>query len=165
MSRSPHPPTREGLPSEERDIHWMRHALSLAAQGEASDEVPVGCVIVNEGEVIGEGWNRPISSVDPTAHAEIVALRDAARRLGNYRLTGATLYVTLEPCLMCTGAMLHARIGRLVYGAADVKRGAVHSAGQALSTPGINHRIEVTAGVLDADCAHSLRAFFRARRG
>ncbi len=153
------------MTGEERDIHWMRRALALAAQGAARDEVPVGCVIVQDDIAIGEGWNRPISSADPTAHAEIVALRAAAQHLGNYRLSGATLYVTLEPCLMCTGAMLHARIGRLVYGASDVKRGAVHSATRALTTPGINHRINVTAGVLDADCAQSLRAFFRARRG
>lgn len=147
------------------DTRWMRHALALAAQGEASDEVPVGCVIVRDNEIIGEGWNRPISDNDPTAHAEVVALRDAARRTGNYRLTGATLYVTLEPCLMCAGAMIHARIGRLVFGAADPKRGAVDSVAHAFATQGLNHSIEVCSGVLEDDCAERLRAFFRARRG
>lgn len=143
----------------------MQRALQCAARGEADDEVPVGCVIVQDGAIIGEGWNRPISSHDPTAHAEIVALRDAAQRLGNYRLTGATLYVTLEPCLMCAGAMIHARIGRLVFGASDPKRGAVNSTTHAFETQGLNHRIEVTGGVLQAECASRLQAFFRARRG
>ncbi len=147
------------------DTRWMQHALALAAQGEACDEVPVGCVIVRGGQVIGEGWNRPISSHDPTAHAEIIALRDAAQRCANYRLTGLTLYVTLEPCLMCAGAMLHARIGRLVYGASDPKRGAVDSTAQAFATQGLNHRIEVSGGVLKSECAQRLQAFFRARRG
>lgn len=150
---------------ENEDIGWMRHALTLAAQGETEDEVPVGCVIVRDGEVIGEGWNRPIAASDPTAHAEVVALRDAAQRLDNYRLTGATLYVTLEPCLMCAGAMIHARIGRLVFGAADPKRGAVNSALHAFATQGLNHRIEVSGGVLESECAERLRTFFRARRG
>lgn len=149
---------------EEKDIDWMRHALALASRGEASDEVPVGCVIVRDGEVIGEGWNRPISAVDPTAHAEIVALRDAATRVGNYRLTGAALYVTLEPCLMCAGAMIHARIARLVFGASDPKRGAVNSTTHAFATQGLNHRIEVTGGVLADECAERLRTFFRSRR-
>jgi tRNA(adenine34) deaminase len=124
----------------------------------------VGCVIVQDEQVIGEGWNRPISSNDPTAHAEIVALRAAAQRIGNYRLTGATLYVTLEPCLMCAGAMVHARIGRLVFGAPDPRRGAVNSTLHAFETQGLNHRIAVTGGVLDAECAARLQAFFRARR-
>jgi tRNA(adenine34) deaminase len=146
------------------DVDWMRYALELAAHGEAREEVPVGCVIVKDKKIIGEGWNRPISSNDPTAHAEVVALRDAAQRVGNYRLTGATLYVTLEPCLMCAGAMVHARIGRLVFGAADPKRGAVNSTLHAFETQGLNHRIEVTGGVLEAECAARLQAFFRARR-
>ena len=150
---------------EDQDIRWMRHALDLAAQGEAGDEVPVGCVIVLDGQVIGEGWNRPISSNDPTAHAEIVALRAAAAHVGNYRLTGATLYVTLEPCLMCAGAMIHARIARLVFGAPDPRRGAVNSTTHAFATQGLNHRIEVSGGVLESECAERLRAFFRARRG
>jgi tRNA(adenine34) deaminase len=146
------------------DINWMRRALELAAQGEACDEVPVGCVIVQDGQMIGEGWNRPISGNDPTAHAEIVALRDAAQRIGNYRLTGATLYVTLEPCLMCAGAMIHARIGRLVFGASDPRRGAVNSTTQAFETQGLNHRVDACGGVLEAECAACLQAFFRARR-
>ena len=150
---------------EDEDTRWMRHALDLAARGEAADEVPVGCVIVQNGEAIGEGWNRPIGSNDPTAHAEIVALRDAALRTGNYRLTGATLYVTLEPCLMCAGAMIHARIGRLVFGAPDPRRGAVNSTMHAFATQGLNHRIEVCGGVLESECAARLQAFFRARRG
>lgn len=152
------------MTEEDADINWMRHALELAAQGEACDEVPVGCVIVRDEQIIGEGWNRPISSNDPTAHAEVVALRDAAEHIGNYRLTGATLYVTLEPCLMCAGAMLHARIGRLVFGASDPKRGAVNSTMHAFETQGLNHQVEVCGGVLEADCADRLQAFFRARR-
>lgn len=147
------------------DTRWMRRALDLAAQGEASDEVPVGCVIVLDGQVLGAGWNRPISSSDPTAHAEIVALREAALYIGNYRLTGATLYVTLEPCLMCAGAMIHARIGRLVFGAPDPRRGAINSTTHAFATQGLNHRIEVSGGVLESECAERLRRFFRARRG
>jgi tRNA(adenine34) deaminase len=150
--------------SEDVDTRWMRHALQLAAHGEASDEVPVGCVIVSDEQIIGEGWNRPISSSDPTAHAEIVALRDAAQRIGNYRLTGATLYVTLEPCLMCAGAMIHARIGRLVFGASDPKRGAVNSTTHAFETQGLNHRVDIRGGVLEIECATRLQAFFRARR-
>ncbi len=150
---------------QDEDIRWMRRALDLAAQGEASDEVPVGCVIVHHGQVIGEGWNRPISGNDPTAHAEIVALRDAARRIRNYRLIDATLYVTLEPCLMCAGAMIHARIGRLVFGAPDPRRGAVNSTTHAFATQGLNHRIEACGGVLEEECARGLQAFFRARRG
>lgn len=142
----------------------MRHALGLAARAEEQDEVPVGALIVLDDTVIGEGWNRPISTDDPTAHAEIVAMRAAAQRLGNYRLTGSTLYVTLEPCLMCAGAMIHARIGRLVFGAYDLKRGAVHSTAHAFDTQGLNHRFEVCGGVLEQDCAVSLKRFFAARR-
>ena len=142
----------------------MRHALGLAARAEEQDEVPVGALIVLDDTVIGEGWNRPISTDDPTAHAEIVAMRAAAQRLGNYRLTSSTLYVTLEPCLMCAGAMIHARIGRLVFGAYDLKRGAVHSTAHAFDTQGLNHRFEVCGGVLEQDCAVSLKRFFAARR-
>jgi len=149
----------------DEDIHWVKHALSLAQQAAAGDEVPVGAVVVREGELLGEGWNRPVSTNDPTAHAEIMALRDAAQREGNYRLTGATLYVTLEPCLMCAGAMIHARIGRLVFGASDPKRGAVNSTAHAFETQGLNHRVEVEGGVLAAECAEVLQGFFRDRRG
>jgi tRNA(adenine34) deaminase len=126
--------------------------------------VPVGAVVVQDGEIIGEGWNQPISCHDPTAHAEIIAMRDAAQRIGNYRLAGTTLYVTLEPCLMCTGAMIHARVARLVFGASDPKRGAVNSTMHAFETQGLNHRVEVCGGVLASSCADRLQAFFRLRR-
>ena len=142
----------------------MRQALALAERAAGEGEVPIGAVVVLDDEAIGEGWNRPIGSHDPTAHAEVVALRDAARRLGNYRLTGATLYVTLEPCLMCAGAMVHARVSRLVFGASDPKRGAAHGDCAALRLPGLNHRIEVEGGVLEAECGTRLQEFFRARR-
>jgi tRNA(adenine34) deaminase len=149
---------------DDSDTHWMQHALGLAEHAGEHDEVPVGAVVVVDGDVVGEGWNQPISSCDPTAHAEIVALRDAAQRIGNYRLTGATLYVTLEPCLMCAGAMIHARIGRLVFGASDPKRGAVNSTAHAFETQGLNHRVTFTGGVMASACAGRLHDFFRARR-
>ncbi|HFD79601.1 MAG TPA: tRNA adenosine(34) deaminase TadA [Gammaproteobacteria bacterium] len=150
--------------SEANDVRWMQYALTLARRAADQGEVPVGCVIVHEGEIIGEGWNQPIATSDPTAHAEIVALRDAGRRRGNYRLSGATLYVTLEPCLMCAGAMVHARIARLVFGATDPKRGAVDSTAKAFETRGLNHRVEVSGGILESECATVLRDFFRERR-
>lgn len=143
----------------------MRRALELAACGEAEGEVPVGAVLVCEGRVIAEAWNRPISLHDPTAHAEIMALRAGGEALGNYRLPGATLYVTLEPCAMCAGAMVHARIARLVYGATDPRAGAVDSQLGLLRAPGLNHRVSVTGGVLGPECSARLQAFFRARRG
>jgi tRNA(adenine34) deaminase len=146
------------------DELWMRRALELAAQGERQDEVPVGAVLVIDDAAIGEGWNQPIGRHDPTAHAEIVALRAAGERLGNYRLTGSTLYVTLEPCLMCVGAIVHARVARLVFGAGDPKIGAVASQGSTLELPGLNHRVEVTGGVMAAQCSEVLKQFFRARR-
>nr|WP_123400914.1 tRNA adenosine(34) deaminase TadA [Inmirania thermothiophila] len=142
----------------------MRHALGLAARAAAAGEVPVGAVVVRDGELLGEGWNRPIGACDPTAHAEIVALREAAARAGNYRLPGATLYATLEPCPMCAGAMVHARIARLVYGAADPRSGAAGSRLDLSAHPGLNHRFAVRGGVLGEACAELLRAFFRARR-
>ncbi len=148
----------------ERDVYWMQQALRLAEQASEQDEVPVGSLIIREEELIGSGWNRPISSCDPTAHAEIIALRDAARRVGNYRLAGTTLYVTLEPCLMCAGAMVHARIERLVFGAYDPKRGAVNSTSKAFETQGLNHRIECTGGLLQSTCVEQLQNFFRVRR-
>ncbi|VAW81754.1 tRNA-specific adenosine-34 deaminase [hydrothermal vent metagenome] len=150
---------------ENDDIHWMRHALSLAQQAAAEDEVPVGAVVVRNGKILGEGWNRPISTIDPTAHAEVVALRAAAIRSNNYRLTCATLYVTLEPCLMCAGAMIHARIDRLVFGASDPRRGAIDNTVCAFEKPGLNHRIEVLGGVLAEEGAALLQEFFRQRRG
>ncbi len=142
----------------------MEYALGLAARAAQQGEVPVGAVLVRGDELIGEGWNRPISGSDPTAHAEIVALRAAAQALGNYRLTGATLYVTLEPCLMCAGAMIHARIERLVYGASDPKRGAVNSTAHVFAAQGLNHRVQAEGGVMSEQCADRLQAFFRERR-
>ena len=151
--------------TEVRDSVWMRHALELAARGEKQYEVPVGAVLVQDETAIGEGWNQPIGRHDPTAHAEVMALRAAGRTLGNYRLSGATLYVTLEPCLMCVGAIVHARIARLVYGAGDPKGGAVSGLCRALEIPGLNHRVAVTGGVLADECGEILRHFFRTRRG
>jgi tRNA(adenine34) deaminase len=151
--------------SAELDELYMRRALELAACGEAEGEVPVGAVVVHEGRVFAETWNRPISLADPTAHAEILALRAAGQALGNYRLPGATLYVTLEPCAMCAGAMVHARIARLVYGATDPRVGAVDSQFDLLRAGGLNHRVEITGGILAAECSARLQAFFRARRG
>lgn len=142
----------------------MHHALMLARRAEAAGEVPVGAVLVREDEILGEGWNQPIGGSDPTAHAEIIALRAAATRVGNYRLPGATLYVTLEPCVMCTGAMIHARIERLVYGAQDPKTGAAGSVFALLQSPLHNHRVLCEGGVLAEQCADVLRAFFRDRR-
>lgn len=150
--------------TDARDIHWMQHALALARCAEADGEVPVGAVMVRDNEVLGEGWNRPISDHDPTAHAEIVALRAAARAVGNYRLPGSTLYVTLEPCLMCTGAMVHARVERLVFGAFDSKRGAAGGQFDVFSLPGLNHVVMAQGGVLEQECAQVLQEFFRRRR-
>ena len=143
---------------------FMREALELAAQAAAAGEVPVGAVVVKEGRVIGRGYNRPISSRDPTAHAEIVALREAAAAEGNYRLPGCELYVTLEPCAMCVGAMVHARLGRVVYGAADHKTGAC---GSIVDLPAIghwNHHGVFTGGMLATECGEILRRFFSERR-
>lgn len=143
----------------------MREALAEAARARAAGEVPVGAVVWLDGRVVGRGFNQPISSHDPTAHAEIGALRDAARRIGNYRLTGATLCVTVEPCLMCVGAMVHARIGTVVFGAAEPKAGALGSAMHALDAhPSLNHRFEVVGGVLEDECRGVVQEFFRDRR-
>ncbi len=142
----------------------MRTALALAQQARERGEVPVGAVVVVGDAVIGEGYNQPISANDPTAHAEIVALRDAARRLGNYRLTDAVLYVTIEPCLMCVGAMVHARIARVVYGTREPKAGAIESAMRAHEIPSLNHRMEATGGVLEAECRELMQQFFADRR-
>jgi tRNA(adenine34) deaminase len=143
---------------------WMRLALSEAARARDAGEVPVGAVVVRDNQVIGTGFNQPISGVDPTAHAEIVAMRAAARAVGNYRLTGATLYVTVEPCLMCVGALIHARIGLLVYGAMEPKSGAIVSTVCAHESPGLNHRFEVLSGVLETECRAIIQTFFRERR-
>lgn len=146
------------------DEAWMREALRLAAMAEAAGEVPVGAVLVREGRAIGLGWNRPIGLHDPTAHAEVQALREAGQHAGNYRLPGGTLYVTLEPCLMCVGAIIHARLSRLVYGATDPKTGAVHSRYQLLEVNALNHRLPAQGGVLAGESAALLQRFFRARR-
>ena len=142
----------------------MRAALEQARNAQAAGEVPVGAVVVKDGEIIGKGFNAPISRHDPAAHAEILALRDAANRLGNYRLPSCALYVSLEPCAMCVGAMLHARIARLVYGASDAKTGACGSVIDLFAEPRLNHHASVTAGVMEEECAALLRDFFAARR-
>ena len=143
---------------------FMRAAIEQAHEAQIRGEVPVGAVVVIEGEIVGSGFNRPIADSDPTAHAEIVALRDAGRRIGNYRLTGATLYVTVEPCVMCVGAMVHARVAELIYGAAEPKAGAVDSTQRAHEHPALNHRLAVVGGVLEEECREIMQAFFRERR-
>lgn len=142
----------------------MRYALALAEKAADAGEVPVGAVVVLNDEVVGEGWNQPISGHDPTAHAEILALRAAAQKVGNYRLVDADLYVTIEPCTMCAGAVVHARVRRLVYGAVEPKSGVVNSNGQLLEQPWMNHRVEVEAGVLAERCSARISEFFRLRR-
>jgi tRNA(adenine34) deaminase len=146
------------------DEHFMRQALDLAVEAEKAGEVPVGAVVVRDGVVIGRGFNHPISGNDPTAHAEIVAMRDAARTLGNYRLNGCQLFVTLEPCVMCAGAMLHARIVRVVYGAADPKTGACGSVFNVFSNERLNHHTTVQGGTLAQDAGVLLKKFFSDRR-
>ncbi len=146
------------------DERFMRIALELASQARQRGEVPVGAVVVLDGAVIGEGFNQPISAQDPTAHAEIVAMRQAAARLGNYRLTGAELYVTIEPCQMCVGAMVHARIARVFYGAPEPRAGALESAMRAHEHPALNHRMEAFGGVLEAESRALMQDFFRDRR-
>jgi tRNA(adenine34) deaminase len=142
----------------------MHDALVLAQRARERGEVPVGAVVVLEGAVIGEGFNQPISSSDPTAHAEIVALRDAAKRLGNYRLTGATVYVTIEPCQMCVGAMVHARIAQVVYGTREPKAGAIESAMRAHEHPSLNHRMAALGGMLEEECRTLMQEFFQEKR-
>jgi tRNA(adenine34) deaminase len=158
-------PARFDESRRREDEKWMREALRLARQAEAAGEVPVGAVVVSaEGELLGAGSNRPIAACDPTAHAEILALRAAAAALGNYRLPGATLYVTLEPCVMCAGAIVHARIARLVFGGRDLRFGGVRSKFRLADSDLLNHRTEVAEGVLAADCVALLEKFFRERR-
>jgi tRNA(Arg) A34 adenosine deaminase TadA len=142
----------------------MREALALAVEGAAAGEVPVGAVVVREGRIIGRGRNGPVGAHDPTAHAEIVALRDAAARAGNYRLPDTILYVTLEPCVMCVGALMHARVQTVVYGATEPKAGAMESTQRAHEHPALNHQVTVVSGVLAAECRDVLQAFFAARR-
>jgi tRNA(adenine34) deaminase len=143
----------------------MQEALALAREAGAAGEVPVGAVVVKDGAVVGRGHNRPVSTRDPTAHAEVIALRDAAERLGNYRLTGCELYVTLEPCVMCAGAIMHARIARLVYGAKDPKAGACGSVVDLFADPRLNHHAVIVGGVLAGEAGTLLQDFFSARRG
>lgn len=150
--------------AEPGDELWMRHALRLAERARQAGEVPVGAVLVRDAVLLAEGWNCPIATHDPTAHAEIVALRAAGQAVGNYRLVDTTLYVTLEPCVMCMGALSHARVGRIIYGAPDPKRGAAGSALQLADAEFLNHRIEIRGGVLGDPCSEALRAFFRERR-
>ena len=142
----------------------MQAALGLAEQAREQGEVPVGAVVVLDGAVIGEGFNQPISSNDPTAHAEIVALREASSRIKNYRLPGARLYVTIEPCQMCVGAMVHARIAKVIYGTRESKAGAIESAMRAHEHPALNHRMEAQGGVLEEECRGVIQAFFASRR-
>lgn len=148
----------------QNDEYWMRYALELAKRAWEQGEVPVGAVLVQGDKVIGEGWNRPIGQHDPTAHAEIMALRQGGKVLENYRLLDTTLYVTLEPCVMCAGAMVHGRITRLVYGAKDEKTGAAGSLLDVIGHPGMNHQIQIDCGVLAEECAGMLSDFFRMRR-
>ena len=147
------------------DEYWMEEALREGQRTQAAGEVPVGAVVVREGRVVGRGSNRPISSNDPTAHAEIIAMREAGQALGNYRLTDCDLFVTMEPCAMCAGAMVHARIRRLVYGATDPKAGAVESVLHVLDNAALNHRVDVKKGVLAGRCMELVQAFFREKRG
>jgi tRNA(adenine34) deaminase len=146
------------------DIEFMQQALAEARESAASGEVPIGAVLVHDGKILARAGNRTIRDCDPTAHAEIVALREAARIIGNYRLADTTLYVTIEPCSMCAGAMIQARVPRLVYGAAEPRGGAVQSCFEVLSHPYLNHRVQVTSGVLASDCSYVIQAFFAARR-
>lgn len=146
------------------DKDFMQRAFELAEKAEAHDEVPVGAVIVYQDKIIGEGWNQPISSDDPTAHAEIMALRDAGKRIGNYRLPNATIYVTLEPCTMCAGAMIHARLSRLVYAIDDSKTGACGSVFNLLQSEKLNHSVEIEKGILADECRCLIQDFFKKKR-
>lgn len=150
--------------SESDDRAYMKIALQLAEQAATLGEVPVGAVVVQDGVIIGRGWNQPISSHDPSAHAEIMALRDASRQVGNYRLPNTSLYVTIEPCTMCAGAIIHARIARVIYGAAEPKAGVAHSNGCLFNADYFNHRVAVSGGVLADRCAQLMSDFFAARR-
>jgi tRNA(adenine34) deaminase len=154
--------TVEPAPSD--DERFMRAALEQALEAARHDEVPVGAVLVLDNEIVGRGFNQPVAAQDPTAHAEIVALRAAAKHRGNYRLTGSTLYVTIEPCQMCVGAMIHARVARLVYGTAEPRAGAIESAMRAHEHPALNHRMSATGGILESECRDVIQEFFRERR-
>lgn len=146
------------------DDDWMKEALARAERAKAQNEVPVGAIVVQDNGIIGEGWNQSIQTYNPTAHAEILALNQAGQYCQNYRLVNATLYVTLEPCMMCAGAMIHSRIVRLVYGASDIKTGAAGSFIDLLTLPGINHKMIITSGVLAKECGNLISDFFKIRR-
>ena len=146
------------------DLKWMRHAIELARRGSGEGEVPVGAVIVQEDKILGEGWNQPIGKHDPSAHAEIVALRTAGQAVENYRLLNTTLYVTLEPCVMCAGAIIHARVGRVVYGATDPKAGAAGSVVDIFANEKLNHHVDIEGGLLGEECGQLLTQFFKAKR-
>lgn len=148
----------------EDDLHWMQYALQLADKAEQSGEIPVGAVLVKDGVLLGEGWNQSIQLNDPSAHAEMIAIRQAAEKIGNYRLIDCTLYVTLEPCAMCAGLLVHSRVKRLVFGAKDAKTGAAGSVLDIVRHPVLNHQLEVQDGALAQQCADKLSAFFRRRR-
>ena len=150
--------------SIEEDKVWMQEALLLAKQAQEEGEVPVGALLVQDNKLLGQGWNRPVASHDPSAHAEIQAIRHAGGIVSNYRLPGSTLYVTLEPCTMCAGAMIHTRIKRLVFGAYDPRTGAVESVAQILDQPHHNHKIVYQGGVMESECGQLLKAFFAAKR-
>jgi tRNA(adenine34) deaminase len=161
--------TAEGTPERSdaatsTDELWMEEALRCAQRALEGGEVPVGAVVVYDGKVVGRGWNQNISDSDPSAHAEVMALREAGANLGNHRLGDCDLFATIEPCAMCAGALVHARVRRLVYGADDPKAGAVHSVMQVLNHPGLNHKIDVCGGVLAGRCSEILQTFFRNRR-
>lgn len=157
------PQLTRNMPAE-TDTEWMKLALEEAKAAAASGEVPVGALVISHGQIVGRGNNRNLRANDPTAHAEIVALRDAAARIGNHRLSGCTLYATIEPCAMCAGAMIHARIARLVYGAHDPKAGAAGSVLEVINHPRLNHKMDITTGILEEPCAELLREFFQERR-
>lgn len=159
-----HDVSSQSEPAVLDDSTYMRVALEQAQQAADAGEVPVGAVVVCDGHVVGSGQNRNLRDNDPSAHAEIVALRQAGEKLGNHRLTGCVLYATIEPCAMCAGAAVHARIARLVYGAADPKAGAAGSIMEVINHPGLNHRMEVTQGVLAEECSQVVKAFFQSRR-
>lgn len=150
--------------TEQDDLHWMQYALQLADKAEQSGEIPVGAVLVKDGVVLGEGWNQSIQLNDPSAHAEMLAIRQAAEKIGNYRLIDCTLYVTLEPCAMCAGLLVHSRVKRLVFGAKDAKTGAAGSVLDIVRHPVLNHQLDVLDGPLAQQCADKLSEFFRRRR-
>jgi tRNA(adenine34) deaminase len=157
-------PAAENIPEKTCDELWMEEALRMAQRALEAGEVPIGAIIVHQGKIIGRGWNRNLTDNDPTAHAEIVALREAGTAVGNHRLIDCELFATIEPCAMCAGAITHARLKRLVYGADDAKAGAVHSILKVINHPNLNHTIEVHSGVLAGRSAELLQTFFRSRR-